>query len=218
MAKVLTLKKKILSRNDETALKVQKLLHSHNIASLNFMASPGGGKTSCILKTITALQKQYRIGVIDGDVNTIDVEKIQETGVPVELADTKGACHLEAHLILTAANKLPLQTLDLLIVENVGNLVCPASFDLGVDLNIVIASVPEGDDKPYKYPKMYKGADIILLNKIDYLETESFDLDYFTQGIKVLNPKVKIFPISCKTGTGIDAWITWLEKEVVIQN
>ena len=139
---------------------------------------------------------------------------LDNSNVPVVLADTHGACHLEAKLIKEALNNLPLEKLELLIIENVGNLVCPASFDLGTNYNIVIASVPEGDDKPYKYPKMFKGADIVILNKTDYLKSEPFNLEYFTRGVEILNQNTQIFPLSCKTDESVNKWINWIKDKL----
>jgi len=178
------------------------------------MASPGGGKTSVIMQTISALKDEARIGVMEGDVVMIDVEKVAALGVPVTLVNTGGNCHLDANMVSSALPSLPMDALDLLIIENVGNLICPAAFQLGHHVNVVIASVPEGDDKPYKYPAMFRGADVLLLNKIDLMDYIDFRLDYFRHGVEVLNPGVAFFPVSCKTGEGFDAWLDWLRARV----
>jgi hydrogenase nickel incorporation protein HypB len=204
----------ILSANDALAEQVRRKLDAAGVFALNLMASPGGGKTSLILRTVEALKAELRLAVIDGDVVPVDVEKIARQGIPVELINTGGSCHLDANMILTALGRLSLDEIDLLIVENVGNLVCPANFGLGVHVNVVIASVPEGDDKPYKYPGMFRGADVLLLNKIDYLAVEDFDVEYFRRGVEALNAGVDFFPVSCRTGEGIEAWLDWLRARV----
>jgi hydrogenase nickel incorporation protein HypB len=166
------------------------------------------------LRTVRALMNEFRIGVMDGDIVPIDLEELAKMGIPVSLINTGGNCHLDANMVIGALPTLNLDALDLLIIENVGNLVCPASFKLGVDLNVVIASVPEGADKPYKYPSMFRGADVLLLNKMDLVEYQGFDVDYFKHGVEVLNPGVAFFPISCRTGQGFDAWVNWLRDKI----
>jgi hydrogenase nickel incorporation protein HypB len=180
------------------------------------MASPGAGKTSLITRTVEALRGDFRIGAVDGDIATsLDADRIAASGVPVVQVNTGGTCHLDAVMLEQALPQLPLEELDLLIVENVGNLVCPASFDLGVHRNVLIASVPEGDDKPYKYPVMYRGVDVVLLNKIDVLDVFDFDVGYFRRGVEALNPGLAFLPLSCKTGEGMGVWLTWLREEIV---
>lgn len=202
----------ILNANDELAAKNQALLDEKGILGINVLASPGSGKTSVILRTIGLLQDQLKIGVIEGDTAavTIDADKITAVGMPAVQINTGGNCHLDAVQVASGLHNLPLDEIDLLIVENVGNLICPASFKLGTHFNIVIASVPEGDDKPYKYPNIYRGIDALILNKMDLMPYIDFDLDYFTAGITTLNPQAKIFPLSCKTGEGTEAWRDWL--------
>jgi hydrogenase nickel incorporation protein HypB len=202
----------ILNANDELAAKNQALLDEKGILGINVLASPGSGKTSVILQTIGLLQGQLKIGVIEGDTAavTIDADKITAVGMPAVQINTGGNCHLDAVQVASGLHQLPLDEIDLLIVENVGNLICPASFKLGTHFNIVIASVPEGDDKPYKYPNIYRGIDALILNKMDLLPYIDFDQDYFMAGIKTLNPQAKIFPLSCKTGEGTAAWRDWL--------
>lgn len=185
----------------------------NNILSFNIMASPGAGKTSIIHTTIKHLQKKYRLAVIEGDIVPIDVDFLQQTGVPVVLAQTGGSCHLDSIMIESALTKLHLDTIDILFVENVGNLICPANFYLGTDVNVVIASVPEGSDKPFKYPGMFQGADIVLLNKIDYAAQENFTIQEFTKGVHLVSPHAPIIQISCKTGIGIPAWIEWITHQ-----
>ncbi|NDJ76445.1 MAG: hydrogenase nickel incorporation protein HypB [Chloroflexi bacterium] len=204
----------ILNANDLIAARNEEQFRAAGLLALNIMASPGGGKTSVILQTIEGLKDAFRLGVMDGDIVPIDLEKIAEMGIPVTLINTGGNCHLDANMVHGALPSMQLDGLDLLIIENVGNLICPAAFKLGVDYNVVIASVPEGDDKPYKYPAMFKGADVLLLNKMDLQEYMDFDVDYFRHGVEVLNPGVAFFPVSCRTGEGIPAWLDWLRERI----
>jgi hydrogenase nickel incorporation protein HypB len=211
-SKRVSVEEHILSSNEVLAAQVRERLDEVGAFAINLMASPGAGKTSLILSTIASLNDELRIGAIDGDVAMVDVDRIAATGIPVTLINTGGSCHLDANMLLPALDEVPLKDLDLLIVENVGNLICPANFALGVHLNVVIASVAEGDDKPYKYPAMFRGADVLLLNKIDMLQYEDFDVAYFRRGVETLNPGLTFFPISCKTGEGLEAWTTWLRE------
>ncbi|MBN2303597.1 MAG: hydrogenase nickel incorporation protein HypB [Anaerolineae bacterium] len=204
----------ILSANDQIAQQNRQQFETAGLLALNLMASPGGGKTSVILKTVQALKDEFQIGVMDGDVVAIDLEELDKMGIPVSLINTGGNCHLDANMVHGALPTIPLNDLDLLIIENVGNLICPSAWDLGVHLNVVIASVPEGDDKPYKYPAMFKGADVLLLNKMDLQEYMGFKVDYFRHGVEVLNPGVEFFPVSCRTGDGFDAWLSWLRQKI----
>lgn len=205
----------ILSANDRLAADNREQLDAVSVFAINLMASPGAGKTSLITRTVKALDEKLRIGAVDGDLaSTLDADRIAELGIPSIQVNTGGTCHMDAAMLQEALPQLPLDALDLLIVENVGNLVCPASFDLGVHRNILIASVPEGDDKPYKYPKMYRGVDAIVLNKVDTLGAFDFDVDYFRRGVEALNPGLVFFPLSCKTGEGLDSWLTWLREEI----
>jgi hydrogenase nickel incorporation protein HypB len=207
---------KILSANDQIAATNRKLLDLQRVFALNLMASPGAGKTSFILQTIKALQTQLQIGVIEGDTApvTIDADKVIAAGMPAVQINTGGDCHLDAVMIQNGLNQLPLSTIDLLIVENVGNLVCPASFSLGTHANVLIASIPEGDDKPYKYPNIYRGLDVLIINKVDLLPYVPFKMDYFRQGVEMLNPGVTTFAVSCATGEGIAAWAEWITHRV----
>lgn len=205
----------ILSANDALARQIRGQLDRAGVFAINLMASPGGGKTSLIVRTVEALKGEMTIAAVDGDVVPVDVEKIAAQGIPVELINTGGSCHLDANMLVEALPRLDLPSTDLLIIENVGNLVCPANFALGAHANVVIASVPEGADKPYKYPGMFRGADVLLLNKIDYLAIEAFDVDTFRRGVEALNPDVAFFPISCRTGEGLEAWYNWLRGHVL---
>jgi hydrogenase nickel incorporation protein HypB len=205
----------ILSANDQLAAGNRKQLDAAGTFAVNMMASPGAGKTSLITRTVEALRDEFRIGAVDGDIaTTLDADRIAALGIPAVQINTGGACHLDAPMLQSALPQLPLTELDLLIIENVGNLICPATFKLGVHRSVLIASVPEGDDKPYKYPVMYRGVDALVLNKIDVLEAFDFDVDYFRQGVEPLNPGLAFFPLSCKTGQGLDHWLAWLRNEL----
>jgi len=178
---------------------------------LNLMASPGAGKTSLILATADPLPEAIRPAVVEGDLaSTIDADTIAARGIPVVQINTGGSCHLDAPMIRTALPNLPLDDVKLLFIENVGNLVCTADFALGADLAVVVASAPEGHDKPYKYPAMFARADVVLLNKADLLEVFEFDVDYFRRGLEMLNPGVPLFVVSCRTGDGMKEWVAWL--------
>jgi len=205
----------ILSANDQLAVANRERLDTAGVFAINLMASPGAGKTSLIMRTVEVLREEFRIGAVDGDIaTTLDADRIAALGIPTVQINTGGACHLDAAMLQSALPQLPLEKLDLIIVENVGNLICPASFKLGVHHNVLIASVPEGDDKPYKYPPMYRGVDAVVLNKTDVLAAFDFDMDYFRQGVEALNPGLAFFPLSCKTGKGLDEWLTWLRNEI----
>jgi len=213
MKKNIEINEPILTDLTKQGNAIRKIFENMKIFSLNIMASPGAGKTSIILETVKRLQGIYNISVIEGDIVPIDVKKIELLGIPVVLAHTGGSCHLDSTMMKKALRKLTLLQDDLLIVENVGNLICPASFYLGTAKNVVIASVPEGDDKPYKYPTMFRGADIVLLNKNDYLANEDFNKEYFLKGIRMLNPNIRIISMSCKTLDGVEDWVKWIVAE-----
>jgi len=203
--------KDIMGANDQIARKNRQLFDSNKVFVVNVMASPGAGKTSVIMETIKRLRGKTRVGVVEGDISSsLDAEAISKEDVPVVQINTGGECHLDANMTATALGDLPLADIDLLLIENVGNLVCPAEFSLGEDLRILIASTPEGDDKPFKYPLMFHEADVVLINKIDLLPYLKFDVDAFSKTIKGINRKVKIFPVSCTTGEGIEAWVSWI--------
>ncbi len=214
--KKISIVQNILNANDQIAQANRKKFDEKAIYAINLIASPGAGKTSLILATIQVLRKEFRIGVIEGDTApvTIDADKVDRLGIPVVQINTGGNCHLDAVMVENGLAQLPLSDLDLLIIENVGNLVCPASFDLGVHTNLLIASVPEGDDKPYKYPGIYRNLQAVILNKTDLLPFIDFKLDYFMRGIQALNPKAPVFTLSCKTREGFDGWTKWLTEQV----
>jgi hydrogenase nickel incorporation protein HypB len=203
--------KEILNANDQVAAENRTAFDAAGVFVLNLMASPGAGKTSLILSTVDRLPGEVRSGVIEGDLaSTIDADTIAARGIPVVQINTGGNCHLDAPMVRTALPDLPLNELNLLFIENVGNLVCPAGFALGADLAVVVASVPEGHDKPYKYPGMFASADAVVLNKADLLEVFEFDVDYFRRGLEMVNPGVPFFIVSCRTGDGVEDWTTWL--------
>ncbi len=211
--KVIAVGEQILGANDEKARANKSRLDGYGILTINIMSSPGAGKTSLIMSTIDNLRKKLAIAVIEGDVaSSIDAEKINGAGIPVVQINTGGGCHLEAGMVEKALDDLPLKDIDLLFIENVGNLICPNAFALGEDKRVMISSLPEGDDKPYKYPAMFADTDVILLNKIDLEPYLEFDTDAFRHVVTGLNPDVAIFPVSCKTGAGMAEWYGWLES------
>jgi len=206
--------KSITSANDAIAAQNRQVLDKNAIFTINLMSSPGAGKTSLILQTIGRLKNELRLAVVEGDVaSKIDADRIDKEGIPVVQINIGASCSLEAHMITPALDKLPLQNIDLLFIENVGNLICPAEFALGEHKKVVISSIPEGDDKPAKYPLMFTEADAVIINKLDLLPYVEFDLAGFRRTIEGLNPKVKMFEVSCKTGDGIDAWCSWVSTE-----
>lgn len=213
MARNISVVEKIHSANDQLAAEIRQQLNDASVFSINIMASPGAGKTSLIEKTLHILTEQYKIAAIDGDIATsIDADRAAEAGATAVQINTGGQCHIDANMLLGAINKLDLNLFDLLLVENVGNLICPASFQLGTHKNILIASIPEGDDKPYKYPTMYQDVDALIINKIDLLPYVEFDMEYFEKGVQILNPGLVTFHISCRTGEGLPAWTAWLTE------
>ena len=211
--KVLNVKEDILGANEEKAKTNRELLDKHHNILINIMSSPGAGKTSLIMQTINRLKGKVRLAVIEGDIaSTIDADKINKQDIPAIQINTGGACHLDANMIEKALNQLALEQSDLVFIENVGNLVCPAEFALGAHKNIMLLSVPEGDDKPHKYPLMFTEADLVLVNKTDVLPYFDFDVKTFSDAVNGLNPAAKILPISAKTGEGLEQWFSWLEE------
>jgi len=209
---------KILSANDRLAAENREIFDRAGIFALNFMASPGAGKTSLIERTVQGLlayPSPIHLAVIDGDIATsLDADRAVAAGAVAVQINTGGQCHLDAVMLHEALPQLNLNEIDLLIVENVGNLVCPASFQLGTHKSVLVASLPEGDDKPYKYPGMYRGVDALVINKIDLLPYVPFRMDYFRTGVEILNPGLSTFHLSCKTGEGLDAWMRWVAGQV----
>jgi hydrogenase nickel incorporation protein HypB len=215
MEKRIPVLENILSANDRLAQANLDRIEYAKVFGINLMASPGAGKTSLIEYTVRELAGRVRLLVVDGDIaSSIDADRAADAGAIAVQVNTGGECHMDAVMLQSALEQVDLEEIDLLIVENVGNLICPASFSLGVHKNILIASIPEGDDKPYKYPPMYRGVDALVINKIDLLPYVEFNMEYFLRGVSALNPGLVTFPVSCKTGQGISEWITWLTSEI----
>jgi len=213
--RLIEVKEEIQADNKAKADAVRGRLMAHKTFLLNLMSSPGAGKTTTILRTIEAIGDDLQVGVIEADIDSmIDAEKIAGAGITAVQLRTGGFCHLDASMVEKGLEGLDLASLDLVIIENVGNLVCPAEFDTGAIKNAMILSVPEGDDKPLKYPLMFTVCDVLLINKIDYLELSDFDLHALRERVMNLNPRITIFKISSKTGQGIEAWTQWLKKAV----
>ena len=207
--------KDILSANDQTAGRNRALLDLKEVTAFNIMSSPGSGKTSLILETIRGLRKQVRIGVIEGDIaSSIDAQKVGQEKVPVVQINTGGECHLQAGQVGRALESLPLDKVDLLLIENVGNLVCPGEFKLGEHKKVLILSVPEGDDKVHKYPLLFSIADAIVISKTDLLPYTRFDVPAFLKVIKGMNGKARVFQVSCTTHEGIDEWAEWVRSSM----
>jgi hydrogenase nickel incorporation protein HypB len=212
-ARTLTIKQNILGANAEKAEINRKLLDSRHIRMINLMSAPGSGKTSMIMRAIDRLRDKYRIAVIEGSIaSSIDADKITQQNIPAVQINPEGGCHLDAQMIKKALDALDLGRTDLIFIENVGNLVCTADFDLGAHRDVVILSIPEGDDKPRKYPVVFVEADVVLVNKIDVLPYFDFDLDAFPAIISGLNPDAKVFRVSAKTGECMDSWFSWIEE------
>ena len=209
--KILTIKEDILGANTENAKGNQELVDKHHILMINITSSPGAGKTSLIMQTIGRLKEKARMAVIEGDIaSSIDADKVSGEGIPAIQINTAGACHLDANMIRKALDNLDLDHTDLIVIENVGNLICPAEFALGAHKQVLILSVPEGDDKPHKYPLMFTQADVILINKTDVLPHFDFNMSAFSRAVGGLNPAAAVYPISAKTGEGLEQWFSWL--------
>ncbi len=214
MSKV-DVKKKILSKNDEIAAELRSLFKEKHVAVLNFVSSPGSGKTSILEKTLIKLKDKYNICVIEGDLQTDnDAKRIEAVGIDAIQINTGRACHLEAASIKKVIDKLNLDELDLIIIENVGNLVCPSAYDLGEDCKIVVISTTEGDDKPSKYPTMIHVSTALIINKIDLLPYVNFDVEKCIENAKKVKPSIKCFQTSCVDEVGFDDWLDWLEKQI----
>lgn len=205
----------ILDKNSQFACQVKEKLAVHNVFALNMMGSPGSGKTSVLERTISALRNDIRMAVIEGDLFTSkDAERIDQYGVPVVQINTAGGCHLDANMVNNALGCLPLAELDMLIIENVGNLVCPAEFDVGEDQKAVVLSITEGEDKPLKYPLVFKESGVVILNKIDLLPYTGFNMAAAQKDILSINPQIMLIEASCRTGEGLDLWFDWLKKQI----
>jgi hydrogenase nickel incorporation protein HypB len=208
----------VLEANDNKAAELRDLLKQKNILMLNLISSPGSGKTTLLEKTLPLLKDKYRVAVIEGDVETDrDMQRLEKYNVPIALINTSGACHLESVSIEKAFSSLDLDDLDVIFVENVGNLVCPAEFDVGEDVKVALISTPEGDDKVIKYPLLFREAALAILNKIDLLDVSGFSEDNFAQDLKQINPGLKVIKVSCKKNVGLDLWLDWLEKNIAIK-
>ncbi|HEY8362011.1 MAG TPA: hydrogenase nickel incorporation protein HypB [Tissierellaceae bacterium] len=213
--KVLEIKESVFEDNNQRAELLRKELKEKKTFLLNLMSSPGAGKTSAVLRTIEALKDEMNIGILEADIDSdVDARAVAETGIKVIQLHTGGMCHLDAEMTRQGLEGLGIEGLDLVILENVGNLVCPAEFDTGACKNAMILSVPEGDDKPLKYPLMFSVVDVLLVNKIDVMEYFDFDLEAVKERARKINPNIKIIPISAKTGEGIEEWANWLRSEV----
>ena len=213
--RLIEVKEEILSDNNQAAGETRERLRAGKTMLLNLMSSPGSGKTSLILRTIEGLKGSLRLGVIEADIDSVvDAEKVAARGIPAVQLRTGGFCHLDAAMVTRGIDALEISELDLVIIENVGNLVCPAEFDTGAHRNVMILSVPEGDDKPLKYPLMFSICDLLVVNKIDYLSLSDFNMALLRERVLALNPRIKILEVSCKTGAGIKSWIDWLSREV----
>ena len=213
--KLVTIKEDILKDNKEMSALLKERFKKSKTLVVNLMSSPGAGKTSTILNTLGRLGPDVRAAVIEGDItSTVDADKMDARGIPVVQINTGGACHIDSAMVAHAIDDFDTSSFDLIIVENVGNLVCPAEFEVGEDLRVMILSVPEGHDKPTKYPLMFIETEACLLNKIDLLPYTDFDMEAFKRTVMSLNPKTTIFPVSMKTGEGLDAWAAWLSGKV----
>ena len=217
--KTIQVAQSVLSANREIAERNRAKLDAAGIVAVNLMASPGAGKTSLIERTIEGVEGQLRIGMINSDTSAaaMDAERAERAGAVSVHLNTAGRCHLDAGMVRDAMDCLPLRDINLLLIENIGNLVCPVSWQLGSHWNVLIGSTPEGDDKPYKYPRMYSGVDVLVINKTDLLPYLSFDLDYFTRGVAALNPGLKTFAVSCRSCVRLEDWFAWIASIAVRQ-
>lgn len=213
--RVIEVKENILADNDKEAQILREKLHSKKTFLMNLMSSPGSGKTSTLLRTVEQLKDKIQIGIMEADVDSdVDAKKMAEAGVTSIQLHTGGMCHLDAAMTEQGLNELGYDDLDLVVIENVGNLICPAEFDTGASKNVMILSVPEGHDKPLKYPLMFSKVDALIINKIDVMPYFDFDMEKLKEFVAKLNKSVKIFPISAKTGEGVKEWTEWLLEEV----
>lgn len=213
--KTINVNQDILGANDILAENMKSQFQSSHVYVINLMSGPGAGKTSTVIRIIEALSGKYKIGVIEGDIaSDVDAQKIQAKGVDVVQINTNGACHLDANMIMSAAKTLGVEGKDLIIIENVGNLVCPAEFNLGENIKLMILSVPEGHDKPLKYPLMFTEANALVINKIDLSPYTDFDMEELRRIVTAMNPAIEIFPLSAKTGEGMDKFVDWLQEKI----
>ena len=213
--KIKETKVRVTADNDAAAREVKEMIHDHHAVLINLMGSPGAGKTSTLVRTIEALKDEFRIGVMEADVDSdVDARTIRETGAKVIQLHTGGSCHMDADMTKRGLDEMGVDDLDVIFLENVGNLVCPAEFDVGADLKVMILSVPEGDDKPLKYPLMFTVSDVMLVNKVDTAPIFDFDLQAAKERALTLNPNIQVFALSAKTGEGYDAWTAWLKEKI----
>lgn len=213
--KIAETKVRITADNDAAAREVRNYLKDHGVVLINLMASPGAGKTTTLVRTINALKDEFRIGVMEADMDSdVDARTISELGVRVIQLHTGGSCHMDADMTMRGLQEMGIDDLDVVILENVGNLVCPAEFDVGADFRVMILSVPEGDDKPLKYPLMFTVSDVMLINKIDTAPIFDFDFAAAEERAKALNPDIAVMKISSKTGEGYETWIPWLKQKI----
>ncbi|HKJ86172.1 MAG TPA: hydrogenase nickel incorporation protein HypB [Spirochaetia bacterium] len=213
--RVIRIRESILAENAAKAEDLRERLSAHGVTLLNLMSSPGSRKMSFILRTIEALRDRYSIAVVEADIDsTVDADRIAAAGIPAVQIETGGFCHIEAAMMEAAVSGMDLDAIDLLVLENVGNLICTAQHDTGAHLSVAILSFPEGDDKPLKYPIMFRAADAVIVNKTDYGDLADFNLEAARRRVEVLNPGVPLIPLSCRTGAGVDAWIAWLEPRI----
>jgi hydrogenase nickel incorporation protein HypB len=213
---VITIERKILEKNDEIAKQNRELFKEKNIFCINIVSSPGSGKTSLLERTIEILKSKINIAVIEGDVQTdFDAKRVAKYDVPVVQIVTNGACHLEAKLVSDALSNIELKDIKFLVIENVGNLVCPAGYDLGEDMKVVLLSTTEGDDKPLKYPKMFINASVLVINKIDLLPYVNCKIEELKKNALKINPDLKIFELSCTSGVGVDNWCNWIVEKII---
>lgn len=213
--KVIEIQKRVYANNDLEADKLRGELKESKTFLMNLMSSPGSGKTTSVVATINKLKEEYKIGVIEADLDSdVDAATVQKSGAEVMQLHSGGMCHLDAGMARTGIETLNGKELDFIILENIGNLICPASYDLGAVKNVMILSVPEGDDKPLKYPKMFSKVDVLLISKIDTVDYFDFDFEAVKERVTALNPGIKVFPISAKRGDGMDEWTGWLRNEI----
>ena len=215
---IITIERKVLEKNDEIARANRELFSRFRVLAFNMVSSPGAGKTSILERTLEHLRGSLRVGVIEGDVQTdLDAQRVARYGVPAVQIVTRGGCHLEANLVRDALQSIDLAAIDLLIIENVGNLVCPSNYDLGEAFKVVVASTTEGDDKPLKYPSMFRNSSVLIINKVDLVPYVNASLDRLRANALQINPALRIFETSCTTGAGIAAWCDWIAGEAVRQ-
>lgn len=211
----LTILQNLLEANEKKAEEIRKYLNQKNITMINLISSPGSGKTTLLEKILPRLSAQYRVAIIEGDVETDkDAQRLSHYSVPISLINTKGSCHLESVSIEKSLEAFNLDALDLILVENVGNLVCPAEFDIGENAKVALVSIPEGDDKIMKYPLLFRESSLIILNKMDLLPYSDFNKHHFYEALSQINPTAKVLELSCKTGEGLDSFVQWLDQQM----